>query len=110
MGVAISDVDIPIIKGSAGILGFSADMVAKKKVQNCLRCGKCVEGCPMNLLPNALKDAVIKEDFDKLNKLGLMDCIQCGSCTYVCPAEQTPLQYIRTGKAKLMKARQEAKK
>ncbi|MBQ9757102.1 MAG: electron transport complex subunit RsxC [Clostridia bacterium] len=110
MGVAISDVDIPIIKGSAGILGFSADAVAKKKVQNCLRCGRCAEGCPMNLLPNALKDAVLLEDMEKLNKLGVMDCIQCGSCTYVCPAEQTPLQYIRTGKAKLIKARQEAKK
>lgn len=110
MGVAISDVDIPIIKGSAGILGFSADMVAKKKVQNCLRCGKCVEGCPMNLLPNVLKDAAMRDDLETLNKLGAMDCIQCGSCTYVCPAEQTPLQYIRTGKAKLIKARQEAKK
>ena len=64
----------------------------------------------MNLLPNVLKDAAMRDDLETLNKLGAMDCIQCGSCTYVCPAEQTPLQYIRTGKAKLIKARQEAKK
>ena len=55
----------------------------------------------MNLLPNVIKEAVCANDFDKLAKLNLNDCIQCGSCTYVCPAEQHPLQYVRTGKAKL---------
>jgi len=110
MGIAISDTNIPVIKGSSGLLALSEEALPKKTPQNCLRCGKCVEGCPMNLLPNAIKEAVRAENMEKLEKLNIMDCIQCGSCTYVCPAEQTPLQYIRTGKTKLTKARQEAKK
>ncbi len=110
MGIAVSSVDIPIVKGSSGILAFSEDMLSERVRQQCLRCGKCVEGCPMNLLPNVLKEAVCINDTEKLQKLGIMDCIQCGSCSYVCPAEQNPLQYIRTGKAKIAKARQEAKK
>ena len=55
----------------------------------------------MNLLPNVLKEAVLMDDMDKLEKLNITDCIQCGSCTYVCPTEQNPLQHIRTGKLKL---------
>ena len=110
MGISIPSTDVPIVKGSSGILGFSEDMVHGKVRQNCLRCGKCVEGCPMNLLPNMIHEAVAAGDLEKLEKLNVMDCIQCGSCTYVCPAEQNPLQYVRTGKAKLNQKRQEAKK
>lgn len=110
MGISMPFTDVPIVKGSSGILGFSDEMIHGKVKQNCLRCGKCVDGCPMNLLPNAIKDATVADDFEKLEKLNVMDCIQCGSCAYVCPAEQNPLQYIRTAKAKINKKKQEAKK
>ncbi len=105
MGAAMSSLDVPVIKGSSGMLAFSEDMVPDRATQNCLSCGKCVSGCPMNLLPNAIKEAVVMNDTEKLDKLGIMDCIQCGSCSYVCPAEQNPLQYIRTGKMKLREAK-----
>lgn len=107
MGVALSSVDVPVIKGSSGLLAFSEEMAKTQQTASCLRCGKCVSGCPMNLLPNVIKEAVCADDLEKLTKLNLGDCIQCGSCSYVCPAEQNPLQYVRTGKAKL--ARQEVK-
>ncbi len=110
MGTALQSADIPVVKGCSGLLAFSEEKVMKKEKLNCLRCGRCVERCPMRLLPNALKEAVGMNDLEKLEKLNIMDCVQCGSCTYVCPAEQNPLQHIRTGKAKLAKARQEAKK
>ena len=111
MGVAMVSTDVPIVKSSAGILAFSEDMLYERPRQNCLRCGKCVEGCPMNLLPNIIKEAVVAGDIEKVEKLNVMDCIQCGSCTYVCPAEQNPLQFVRTGRAKLAaKAKQEVKK
>ena len=110
MGISMPYTDVPIVKGSSGILGFSEEMIHGRVKQNCLRCGKCVEGCPMNLLPNIIKEAVVADDVEKLEKLNTMDCIQCGSCTYVCPAEQNPLRYVRTGKAKINKKRQEAKK
>ncbi len=111
MGVAMVSTNVPIVKSSAGILAFSEDMLYEKTAESCLRCGKCVEGCPMNLLPNVLKEAVVADDLEKVEKLNAMDCIQCGSCTYVCPAEQNPLRFIRTGRNKLAaKAKQEVKK
>lgn len=110
MGVATPWTDVPVVKGTSGILVFSKEMTEKEARQNCLRCGKCVEGCPMNLLPNRIKEVVVANDLEELKKLNITDCIQCGSCTYVCPAEQNPLQFIRTGKTKLMKAERGAKK
>jgi len=110
MGVSMAFTDVPVVKGSSGILGFSEEMIHGKVKQNCLRCGKCVEGCPMNLLPNVIKDALAAGDTEKLEKLNVADCIQCGSCAYVCPAEQNPLQSVRTAKAKLLKKKQEVKK
>ncbi len=104
MGLALVDTKVPVIKGSSGLLVFGEEAAKSRPEQSCLRCGKCVSGCPMNLLPNMVKEAVCCDDMEKLLKLNINDCIQCGSCTYVCPAEQNPLQYIRTGKAKLRKA------
>ena len=104
MGMALSSADVPVIKGSSALLAFSEEMVPERTEKSCLRCGKCVAGCPMNLLPNMLKEAVCANDLEKLSKLNIMDCIQCGSCTYVCPAEQNPLRYIRTGKTKIREA------
>ena len=110
MGISVPDTDIPIVKGTSGILGFSEEMIPAKTRQNCLRCGKCVEGCPMNLLPNQIHEAVKAGDLERMKELNVMDCIQCGSCAYVCPAEQNPLQQVRTARAKVTKAAQEAKK
>lgn len=101
MGIAVSDMTVPIIKSSSGVLAFGAAVSKVHKESNCLRCGKCVDGCPMRLLPNALKAAVLEDDMEKLEKLNVMDCLACGACAYVCPAEQNPLQYIKTGKTKL---------
>ncbi|MBQ9736807.1 MAG: electron transport complex subunit RsxC [Clostridia bacterium] len=105
MGVAMSSLAVPVIKGSSGLLVFSEEMIPSVEEGSCLKCGKCVSGCPMNLLPNALKEAVLQGDTERLEKLNILSCIQCGSCTYVCPAEQNPLRYIRTGKMKLREAK-----
>ncbi len=101
MGMALTNLDVPVIKGSSGLLAFSRDMLRDEIPQACLRCGKCIDGCPMNLMPNAIKSALCLNDMEKLSKLNVFDCIQCGSCTYVCPADQNPLMYIRTAKNKL---------
>ncbi len=105
MGMALSSLEVPVIKGSSALLVFTEENVPERKAESCLRCGKCVSGCPMNLLPNIIKEAVVLNDMEKLSKLNIMDCIQCGSCTYVCPAEQNPLRFIRTGKTKLREAK-----
>ncbi len=106
MGMALSNLDVPVIKGSSGLLAFSGESVPERVQKNCIRCARCVKGCPMNLMPFMLKNAVCSESLDELEKLNVTDCIQCGSCSYVCPAEQNPLAYIRTGKAKLREAKQ----
>ncbi len=110
MGLAVPDTAVPVIKGTSGILAFGAEAAKPRREGACLRCGRCVEGCPMNLLPNVLLDAVKRGDNEKLEKLNISDCISCGSCTYVCPAEQNPLQYIKTGKERLSRIAQEVKK
>ncbi len=105
MGMALSSLDVPVIKGSSGLLTFSEDLVKERVQKNCIRCGRCVSGCPMNLMPFMIKETVLANDLEGLEKLNIMDCIQCGSCSYVCPAEQNPLGYIRNGKIKLREAK-----
>lgn len=109
MGMAVPDVSVPVIKGTSGILALSKKFNTAYEGTSCLRCGKCVSGCPMHLLPNVLKEAVLKDDTEKLEKLNIADCIQCGSCSYVCPTGQNPLRYIRTGKLKLNNKKREVK-
>ena len=101
MGTAVSSLDVPVIKGTSGILAFSEKMIGKPRNETCLRCGKCVLVCPMNLMPNALNMACKAEDFERLEKLHIMDCMECGSCSYLCPAKQHPVQSIRIAKQKM---------
>lgn len=99
MGVAISDIDIPIMKGTSAILCLTEEEVSKEKPSNCIRCGKCIEVCPMKLMPNALQKSAINGHYDAfLNKHG-MDCIECGCCAYTCPAKREIVQSIRTAKS-----------
>ncbi len=108
MGIALTDTNVPVIKGSSGVLAFGAALSKSRTAGNCLRCAKCVNACPMSLLPNVLKTASIAADMEKLEKLNVKDCIGCGSCTYVCPTEQNPLQYIKSGKAQYLDCQRRA--
>ena len=102
MGTALSSADVPVIKGTSGLLAFSEDYVSHIYADEpCLRCGKCVNVCPMNLLPNVLKMYADSDDFDMLEKYNINECIECGSCSYTCPANQHPVQSIRVGKIKM---------
>ncbi|MBU3803364.1 MAG: electron transport complex subunit RsxC [Candidatus Cellulosilyticum pullistercoris] len=99
MGVAISDIDIPIMKGTSAILCLTEEEVSKEKPSSCIRCGKCIDVCPMKLMPNALQKSAINGHYDAfLNKHG-MECIECGCCAYTCPAKREIVQSIRTAKS-----------
>ena len=65
----------------------------------CIRCGKCVEACPMNLTPVFMRQHVTKSQWDEVEELRVMDCIECGSCSYICPARIPLVQSFRTAKA-----------
>ncbi len=99
MGIAISDVDVPIMKGTSAILCFTEEEVGKEKPSSCIRCGKCINACPMKLMPYALQKSAINGHYDTfLNEHGI-DCIECGCCAYACPAKREIVQSIRTAKS-----------
>lgn len=101
MGTAVSSPEVPVIKGTSGILAFSREMIAQNQQDTCLRCGKCVSACPMRLMPNALNAAAKADNYEKLEKLHIMDCMECGTCSYLCPARQHPVQSIKIAKTKM---------
>lgn len=104
MGVAIVGDDLPVIKQNNAILALGAQDAAIKPETACIRCGACVENCPMNLLPTGLESAARRQDTEKLLSLDIMTCMECGCCAYGCPAGRRLVQAIRLGKTYVKKA------
>ncbi len=105
MGIAQYTLDAPVIKGSSGLLVLMPDVAASKPETACIRCGRCVEACPMNLMPNVLGTLVEHEKFDQAKKFGILDCIECGSCSFICPARRYLVHYIKLGKFEVNRAK-----
>ncbi len=97
MGMSISGYDFPITKGSGGFLFLTSEAVQFKETA-CLRCARCVDACPMDLVPLEYAKRVKATKFDNLAELNIVDCIECGSCTYMCPAQIPIIHYIKLGK------------
>jgi electron transport complex protein RnfC len=102
MGKALISTDVPVGKGSSGILILSQEEAIRKPMYDCIRCAKCVNVCPMGLNPTLLMDATDFQDWELAEKNYIVDCIECGSCSYTCPANRVLLDYIRLGKGKVM--------
>jgi len=98
MGKSVANVDIPVAKGTSGVLILNEDEGHRKEVLNCIRCGRCVSVCPMGLEPFLLMTLAEKKVWDKSEHENVMDCIECGSCSFTCPANRPLLDYIRYGK------------
>lgn len=101
MGIAQQDIETPLIKGTSGILVQSKDEVIRDEEAPCIRCGRCVEICPVYLLPTQIAKVVRVEKWERLDKLHLKDCIECGACSYVCPSKIPIVQYVKLGKIRL---------
>ena len=108
MGMAIARTDIPVTKGCSGILALGEE--AKEPMESaCIRCGRCVKACPMQLLPAKLDALSRAQQFDEAEKLGVMNCMECGACTFACPAKRLLTQSCRHGKRVInMRRKQEA--
>lgn len=100
MGRAIRSIDVPVMKGTSGILCMTEKEAHRQKETNCIRCGRCVDGCPMGLEPYLLYTLSKKAMYAELNDHNVTDCFECGSCSFSCPAHKPLLDYIRLGKPK----------
>lgn len=101
MGKALLNTDVPVVKGSSGILIMKSEESSRKVESPCIRCSKCTNVCPMGLEPYLLSRLAKVKEFDKAEKEKVMDCIECGSCQYTCPANIPLLDYLRLGKNKV---------
>lgn len=102
MGKALTSADVPVTKGTSGILLIPRKDSARKPMYDCIRCAKCVGACPMGLNPTLLMNAAEYANWELAEKNHIVDCIECGSCSYTCPANRMLLDYIRMGKGKVM--------
>lgn len=110
MGIALYNEDYPILKNNNAILAFDESQVEEFAESACIRCGRCVRACPVNLMPLRIEDAFIKDDYQGLQDYKVNLCIECGCCAYVCPAKRHLVQTHRLSKAKLRQWMQEQNK
>lgn len=97
-GFAQTRLDVPVVKGTSGILLFSEEMLVKSKHMPCVRCARCVDHCPMYLYPNSISSNAERGFYDAAVEWGAMDCFECGICVYVCPSNRPIVQLVRETK------------
>lgn len=106
MGMSQKNLEVPIIKGTSGILALTTDVQVESE-EACIRCGRCLEACPMFLNPSRIAQLVRNDRPEDLGQHHVLDCFECASCSYVCPSRIPLVQLMRMGKAMY---RQEIKK
>ena len=101
MGFAQYTDEVPVIKGASCLLVMNEDEADTGEQQACIRCARCVDVCPMGLMPTTICAHVEAEHLDEAKDYGLLDCMECGSCSYICPVKRKLVDYIKFGKATL---------
>lgn len=101
MGIALVDGRIPVLKQNNAILAFDRKDAGAWEPTSCIRCGKCVEGCPMNLMPTSIVKESKAGNLDGLERLSVMTCMECGTCSYLCPAHIPLVQTIKLAKSQV---------
>lgn len=99
MGKAVNNIDVPVVKGTSGIILFPRNESERSEIKPCIRCAKCISVCALKLEPFLLMTLSEKGLFERAEKEGITDCMECGSCSYTCPADRPLLDYIRLGKS-----------
>jgi len=99
MGFAFANLDAPVTKGASGITVLTEAEVRKAAETSCIRCGRCVDVCPMNLVPTKIALASRAKNVELAQQYHIMGCFECGCCAFTCPASIPLVQLVRTGKA-----------
>lgn len=100
MGIAQYTTAVPVIKGTTGILVFTDSPLVEARA--CIRCGRCIDACPMYLMPTMYALLVEHKKWEEVEKYNIFDCIECGCCSYVCPSRIPLVHYIKYGKTELL--------
>ena len=98
MGVAQYDLSVPVIKGTNAVTILGHENKFDVEASRCIRCGKCIEVCPMGLMPVLMYKAMFAGDIEEMKSVHMLDCIECGCCAYTCPASVPLVLAFRTGK------------
>jgi len=101
MGKALNSLEVPVVKGTSGLLLFKENESLRGEMKPCIRCGRCVQVCPMGLEPILLAQYSERGMWENAETNMIMDCMECGSCHYTCPSGRPLLDYIRVGKNKV---------
>ena len=109
MGMALYDLNVPVTKSSSALLCLTKDQAAEYAPSACIRCGKCVEVCPSNLVPQMMKEYADMNDNAAFEAVNGMECYECGSCTYICPAKRRLTQAFVKTRRSVMEERRKAK-
>jgi Na+-translocating ferredoxin:NAD+ oxidoreductase subunit C len=103
MGKAINNLDVPMAKGTSGIILFPRDESTRKEIEPCIRCARCSGVCALNLEPYLLMTLSEKGLYERAENEHIIDCMECGSCAFVCPANRPILDFVRLGKSTVQK-------
>ena len=110
MGQPLPGLDVPVVKGTCGILALTAAECDEQPPGPCIRCGTCVTICPCGLVPVEMAAYIRKDMLDAAAKVGVMDCVSCGSCSYICPSHIPLVHYFNYAKGALNAAERERRK